>query len=102
MTGPSSHPPAADSGISAPAADDPILVKRARMSRLASTGIRVGLGLFAVASLLFFWSVATEFTPAVATATAACLLIGSAVLAPAMVLKYTVKAADRADRDGSW
>ena len=31
-----------------------------------------------------------------------CLMVGSIVLAPAIVFSYAVKAADRADRDGSW
>jgi len=36
------------------------------------------------------------------TAIVACLLVGSVVLAPAIVFSYAVKAADRADRDDDW
>lgn len=85
-----------------PATDDPILAKRARVARLVSLAIRVGYVLFAVATVLFFWALFTRFTSTLATATTVCLILGSLVLAPAMVIKYMVKAADRADRDGDW
>ncbi len=81
---------------------DPVLVKRERMRRFSKLGIRVGMGLFLLASVLFFWAVANRFTPALANGAAFCLLAGSVLLAPAMVLKYTIKAADRADREDSW
>lgn len=85
-----------------PATDDPILEKRARVARLVSLAMRVGYTLFAVAVVLFFWALFTRFTSALATATTVCLIAGSLVLAPAMVIKYAVKAADRADREGDW
>lgn len=85
-----------------PATDDPILEKRARVARLVSLAMRVGYSLFAVALVLFFWALFTRFTSALATATTVCLVLGSFVLAPAMVVKYAVKAADRADREGDW
>ncbi len=85
-----------------PAADDPILDKRIRIAKLVSLAMRVGYGLFALATVLFFAALITRFTSTLATATAACLIIGSLILAPAMVIKYAIKAADRADRDGDW
>lgn len=85
-----------------PATDDPILERRARVARLVSLAMRVGYSLFAVALMLFFWALFTRFTSALATVTTVCLVLGSFVLAPAMVVKYAVKAADRADREGDW
>ncbi|MDH4278749.1 MAG: hypothetical protein OEZ14_17635 [Acidimicrobiia bacterium] len=85
-----------------PAADDPILEKRARVARLVTVAMRVGYALFAIAMVLFFWALFTRFTSTLATATTVCLIVGSLVLAPAMVIKYAVKAAYRADRDGDW
>ncbi len=85
-----------------PATDDPILERRARVARLVSLAMRVGYSLFAIALMLFFWALFTRFTSALATATTVCLVLGSFVLAPAMVVKYAVKAADRADREGDW
>lgn len=83
-------------------AGDPILEKRARISRATSLSIRIGLGLYLLASALFAVAVVTEFTGLLTTAITLALVIGSAVLAPAMVVHYAVKAADRADRDNSW
>lgn len=81
---------------------DPILVKRARMANLARLGVRVGSALFALAAVLFVVALLTTFSPLLTTVISIGLLAGSAILAPAMVLSYTVKAADRADRDGTW
>ncbi len=83
-------------------ATDPILAKRARVARLVANAMRVGYGLFAVAMVLFFVALFTRFSPAMATALTVCLIGGSLILAPAMVMKYAIKAADRADRDGDW
>lgn len=85
-----------------PATDDPILEKRARVAKLVSLAMRVGAALFAVATVLFFWALFTRLTPALASAITVCLIAGSLVLAPAMVVKYAVKAAYRADREGDW
>ena len=85
-----------------PATDDPVLVKRARVARLVSLAMRAGAALYVVATIVFFWALFTRFTPALASTMTACLVVGSLILAPAMVMKYAVKAANRADRDGDW
>ncbi len=81
---------------------DPILVKRAKIARATSTALRVGAALYLLTSILFFIALLTEFTPLLSAAMTATLLLGSAILAPAMVIHYAIKAADRADREGSW
>ena len=81
---------------------DPILARRAKVARLTSLGIRLGLGSYLLATVLFFIAVATEFTGPLTTAMTVLLLVGSVLLAPAMVFHYAVKAADRADRENSW
>ncbi|MDH3295682.1 MAG: hypothetical protein OER95_15290 [Acidimicrobiia bacterium] len=83
-------------------ATDPILEKRARVARLVSLAMRIGYGLFAVAMVMFFVALFTRFTPTMAATISGCLVTGSVILAPAMVVKYAVKAADRADREGDW
>lgn len=83
-------------------AGDPVLIKRARISRATSLAIRVGLGLYLLASVLFAVALIADFTSLLSAAITIALLLGSAVLAPAMVIHYAVKAADRADREGSW
>ena len=77
---------------------DPVLVRRARIAKLVEVGQRVGYGLFGLAVVLFFVGFFTEFSTGTTTAIVAALLVGSFVLAPAIVFGYAVKAADRADR----
>lgn len=81
---------------------DPVLQRRARIAHLVEIGQRVGYGLFAFAVVLFFVGFGVGFTSGVVTAIVIALVGGSLVLAPAIVFGYAVKAADRADRDGSW
>lgn len=78
--------------------DDPVLARRARAAKLAEVGQRVGYGVFGLAIVAFFVGFAAGFTDALVTAIVAALIVGSAVLAPAIVVGYGVKAADRADR----
>ncbi len=77
---------------------DPVLAKRALIGRLVSIGQRLGYGLFALSMVLFFIGLVSGYTEALTSAIAACLLIGSLVLAPAIVFGYAVKAAEREDR----
>lgn len=81
---------------------DPVLAQRARVARATSLAIRAGLGCYAAASVLFAVALATRFTGLLASSTTLLLIVGSALLAPAMVFHYAVKAADRADREDSW
>lgn len=85
-------------GVNAPG-DDPVLVRRQRIAGLVQTGKQVGYGLFALAVVLFFVGMISGFTTAITNTTVACLLVGSVVLAPAIVFGYAVKAAEREDRD---
>ena len=75
--------------------DDPVLVRRARFERAAQLGQRFGYLLFAVAMVLFIVGFALGFTPSVVTAIVTCLIVGSAVLAPAIVIAYAVRAAEK-------
>jgi len=84
------------------ATPDPVLQRRARIAHLVELGQRIGYGLFALAVVLFFVGFGIGFTSGVVTTIVIALVAGSLVLAPAIVFGYAVKAADRADRDGSW
>jgi hypothetical protein len=79
---------------------DPVLARRARISRAVQVGKRVGYGLFAVAVVLFFVGLATGYEPWLTTTIVASLLVGSVVLAPAIVFGYGVRAAEREERGG--
>lgn len=81
---------------------DPVLERRNRIAHGVSLALRIGGGLYLAAAALFFLAVATSFSRNLTTVISLCLLLGSVVLAPAMVLHYAVKAANRADREGSW
>jgi hypothetical protein len=78
---------------------DPVRVRRARIAKLVELGQRVGYGLFGFAIALFFVGFAVGFSAAIVTSIIAALLVGSLVLAPAIVFGYAVKAAEREDRE---
>ena len=82
----------------APPSTDPVLVRRARIAKAVSIGQRVGYLLFVVATVSFFYGLATEYTPGLVRIIIGSLLVGSAVLAPAIVFGYAVKAAEREDQ----
>lgn len=81
---------------------DPIREKRARIAHWVALGQRVGYALFGLAIVAFVVGFAVDFEPWVVTLIVGCLVVGSLILAPAIVFGYGVKAADRADREGTW
>lgn len=78
---------------------DPILARRARIDSMVKVGKRVGYGLFALAIVVFFFGFFTEFTDLMVTVVVAALVVGSIVLAPAIVFGYGVSAANRDDHE---
>jgi hypothetical protein len=83
-----------------PHGGDPVLQRREQIRRLCNLGQQVGYGLFAIAIVLFVVGFITGFPGAVVTIIVACLIIGSMVLAPAIVFSYAVKAAEKEERGG--
>lgn len=81
------------------AVQDPVRDRRRRLARLAEVGQRAGYGLFAVAVVVFVVGAVLEFPAATVTVVVACMVLGSVVLAPAIVLGYAAKAAEREDRE---
>lgn len=78
---------------------DPVLVRRRQLARAAEVAQRSGYALFGVAVVLFVVGFATRFTDGLVAAVIVALGLGSALLAPAIVVGYAVKAADREDRE---
>lgn len=76
---------------------DPVLERRAQIARLVSLGQRVGYGLFAIAVALFVYGFIAGFGTTVTTIITVCLVVGSLILAPAIVFHYGVRAAQRED-----
>ncbi|MEZ5145203.1 MAG: hypothetical protein R2726_22235 [Acidimicrobiales bacterium] len=82
---------------------DPVVARRQQVARWARIAQRVGYLLFGVALVLFFVGFATrEFSSGIVTGLEICLIGGSILLAPSIVVGYAVKAADRADREDDW
>ncbi|MDH3678513.1 MAG: hypothetical protein OEV40_01060 [Acidimicrobiia bacterium] len=81
---------------------DPVLIARGRVAGWVSKGLRTGTGLFATATILFFAGFVFNFNSLLTGAITFCLIAGSVILAPSIVFNYAVKAANRADRDGTW
>jgi hypothetical protein len=78
---------------------DPIRERRQRVARLAGIGQQVGFGLFGLAVVLLVVALLTDLPNALVSAVVACLVVGSAVLAPSIVLGYAARAAEREDRE---
>ena len=78
---------------------DPVLARRAMAARAASLGRRAGYTLFALAIGLFIVGFAVELSPGLVRAIVSCLAVGSVLLAPSIILGYSVKAAEREDRE---
>ena len=80
-------------------AADPVRVRRQQIAHWTLIANRVGYLLFALAIALFVIAFAVGFSSAMATTIIVSMVIGSILLAPAIVLGYAVKAAERDDRE---
>ena len=80
-------------------ADDPVRRRRASAQRLARVASRAGYLLIAAAVVTFFVALATGFNATMATVITVTLIAGCVLLAPAIILGYAVKAAERDDRE---
>lgn len=78
--------------------DDPVLDRRRRIARLVKIGQRLGYALFGLAIALFAVGLVVGFGGAVTSGIVTAIVVGSLVLAPAIVFGYAVKAAEREDR----
>jgi hypothetical protein len=80
-------------------AGDPVRARRQQVARWSLLANRVGYLFLAVAVAVFVIGFAVGFTPPVVAVVVACLLAGSALLLPSIILGYAVKAAEREDRE---
>jgi uncharacterized membrane protein len=77
---------------------DPVLVRRRQMARLAALGKRIGYGCLLLSVVAFFVGLVAGYGvagPVVIGAWVVCTF----TLAPAIVLGYAVRAAEREDRE---
>ena len=78
---------------------DPVRARRAEIMRRCQQAQRVGYLLFGLFLVFMGIGLATDLPPWTATAMGVCLVGGSIVLLPAIVLGYMAKAAERDDRE---
>lgn len=78
---------------------DPIVVRRQRIARWAALAQRLGYLLFVAAVVLFLIAMATNLPEGLVVGVVVCLAVGSALLAPAIVVGYGVRAAAREDAE---
>ena len=83
-------------------ARDDISFRRARIARWASWCQRLGYSLYCISMVVFVVGFVTGLSRFVVTVTISALVAGSVVLAPAIVVGYAVRAADRADTLNDW
>jgi hypothetical protein len=78
---------------------DPVRQQRARAERIARLASRAGYALIAVAVIVFFVALVTDFNATLAAIVTVTLIGGCVLLAPAIILGYAVRAAEREDRE---
>jgi len=94
-----SSPAPAPRSPAAAAADDPVRARRQQIARWTLLANRVGYLCFAVAIVAFVLAFAFGFSGVMSGLIIGALIVGTILLAPAIVLGYAVKAAERDDRE---
>ena len=78
---------------------DLVRAKREKVAKYTLLANRIGYLFFALAIATFVIGFAVSFNGAVSAIVIGSIIIGSLLLAPAIVLGYAVKAAERDDRE---
>ena len=80
-------------------AADPVRARRQKIAKYTLLANRIGYLFYALAIATFIIGFAISFNGAVSAIVIGSLIAGSILLAPAIVLGYAVKAAEREDRE---
>jgi hypothetical protein len=78
---------------------DPVRLRRQQVARWTRLANRLGYLCFGIAILTFIVGFIVSFNGTVSAIVVASMIVGSVLLAPAIVLGYAVKAAERDDRE---
>ncbi|MGB8861892.1 MAG: hypothetical protein WCC60_21735 [Ilumatobacteraceae bacterium] len=78
---------------------DPVRARRRKIAKYTLLANRIGYLFYALAIATFVIGFAISFNGAVSAIVIGSLVIGSVLLAPAIVLGYGLKAAERDDRE---
>ena len=76
---------------------DPVRARRTMIALWTKRANRLGYLLFAAAIALFLVAFVVDFNDTMVTFITICMVVGSILLAPAIVLGYAVKAAEKDD-----
>jgi hypothetical protein len=82
-------------------AEDPVVVRRARIARGVALAKRVGYGLLLLAVVAFVVAAIAGFPTGVVTITVVALIAACVVLPVPIVLGYGLRAAEREDREAA-
>lgn len=77
---------------------DPIRQRRTVIAIWTARANRAGYGAFGVSIAAVAYGLMQDFTPVVGRVATGGLIVGSILLAPAIVLGYAIKAAEKDDR----
>lgn len=77
---------------------DPVRATRRRVAGYVRLGKRIGYLLLLASIIFVVVGLVGTFSTTVATGAIVCLIAGSVLLAPAIILGYAVNAAERDDR----
>ncbi|MEN9802423.1 MAG: hypothetical protein RLZ37_1548 [Actinomycetota bacterium] len=80
-------------------ADDPVRQRRTSIARWTTVANRLGYTFYGIAIVLFVIAFIVDWSSGFSTAITVCLVLGSILLAPAIVLGYAIKAAEREDAE---
>ena len=85
------------SHLPSPDSPDPVRARRAAVAKYNRIASRVGYLCFLLAMVLFFVALSTNFSQGKVTIITTSMIVGSILLAPAIVVGYALKAAERDD-----
>lgn len=78
---------------------DPVRRRRRAIARWTGIANRFGYSLYGIAIVLFLVAFVTNWGNGFTVAITVCLVLGSILLAPAIVLGYAIKAAEREEAE---
>ena len=77
--------------------NDPVRSRRQKISRINEAANRLGYLLWGIAMVCFVTSFVIGFKGVLVNLVTACIIAGSILLAPSIIIGYAVKAAERDD-----
>jgi membrane-bound ClpP family serine protease len=77
--------------------NDPVRSRRQQISRINNAANRLGYMLWAIAMVCFVAAFVVGFKGLLVNVVTACIIAGSILLAPSIIIGYAVKAAERDD-----